>query len=142
LTVVMTMPLRRTRVLIVDDNEDLIYLYRRCLSGSRYNMASLSQGSTVLEEIETIRPDVIVLDLMLPDADGWQLLAELHEHPVSRDTPLIVCSVVREEELALALGATLCLSKPVQCQELIAALDQAMLTRAATRDRQATGRNA
>jgi CheY-like chemotaxis protein len=105
-------------------------------------MASLSQGSKIIEEIEAIRPDIIVLDLMLPDVDGWQLLAELHEHPASRDIPLIVCSVVREEDLALALGATTYLPKPVQCHQLIAALDQTTLMRAAAGDRQASGHSA
>jgi len=60
----------------------------------------------------------------LPDIDGWELLTNLREHPATRSLPVIVCSVVREEELALALGAARYVPKPVRRQEFIQALDQ------------------
>ena len=63
---------------------------------------------------------------MLPDIDGWELLAQFHEHPLSRSIPIVVCSVVREEELAFALGATVCITKPVRRREFTQALDQAL----------------
>jgi CheY-like chemotaxis protein len=76
--------------------------------------------------IEAIPPDVIVLDVMLPDVDGWNLLLDLHEHPATRSIPVIVCSVVREENLAMSLGAALYLSKPVSPRQFIRALDQVL----------------
>lgn len=133
---------RKARVLVIDDNQDLVHLYRRCMAGTAYEAVSVSLGSRAFESIEAVRPDVIVLDLMLPDVDGWELLAQLHEHPLSRGIPVVVCSVVREEELALALGAAVCLSKPVQCQQLIQALDQAMTSRAAAGSLPASDHNA
>jgi CheY-like chemotaxis protein len=66
-----------------------------------------------------------VLDVLLPDTDGWELLTYLHEHPATRALPILVASVVHGEELALALGATAYLSKPVRRQQFIQALDQA-----------------
>lgn len=63
---------------------------------------------------------------MLPDTDGWKLLSELRESPKTRDTPIIICSVIREEKLALALGATLYLPKPVQRLEFTQALDRVL----------------
>ena len=57
-------------------------------------------------------------------ADGWELLSHLREHPLMGSTPILVCSVVMEEELALALGADLYLPKPVERQPFIAALDR------------------
>ena len=80
----------------------------------------------MLGTVEACAPSIIVLDVMLPDMDGWELLAHLHEHPPTRSIPILVCSVVREEELALALGAKLYLSKPVRRQQFIQALDQAL----------------
>mgnify|MGYP005855118845 CR=1 FL=1 len=133
---------RKVTVLVIDDNQDLVHLYRRCMAGTVYEAASVPVGSRAFESIEMVRPDVVVLDLMLPDVDGWELLAQLHEHPLSRGIPIVVCSVVREEELALALGAAVCLRKPVQCQQLIQALDQAMLSRAAAGDLPASDRSA
>ena len=119
-------------VLIVDDNADLIHLYRRYVVGTRYDIVHTAQGQRVFEIAEASSPDVIVLDVMLPDVDGWELLADLHEHSATRSIPVIVCSVIREEDLALALGAALYLPKPVERQHFLQALDQA-LSQAATR---------
>lgn len=112
-------------VLVIDDNEDLVHFYRRYTSGTRYSITHLSEGSAVLETVEETKPDIIVLDVMLPDVDGWELLSHLHEYPASRAIPVIVCSVVREEELALALGAFSYLPKPVRRQQLLDALGRA-----------------
>ena len=60
---------------------------------------------------------------MLPDIDGWDLLTRLHENPDTRPLPVLICSVMREKELARALGARYFLSKPVQRQDFIVALD-------------------
>lgn len=113
-------------VLIVDDNPDMIHLYRRYAMGTRYHILHVDQGGHVFENIEAHRPDVIVLDVMLPDTDGWELLTHLREHPTTRSIPVIVCSVVREEDLALTLGAARYLPKPVQRREFIQTLDQVL----------------
>jgi CheY-like chemotaxis protein len=63
---------------------------------------------------------------MLPDVDGWELLTNLHEHHDTRSIPVIICSVVKRQELAAALGASLYLPKPVRRREFIQALDQVL----------------
>jgi len=113
-------------VLVVEDNEDLVHFYRRYTAETRYHIVHVAQGQRVFEAIESSVPDIIVLDVMLPDADGWELLAHLREHPATRAVPIIVCSVVREEELALDLGAALYLPKPVRRRQFVEALDQAL----------------
>ncbi|MCX7838272.1 MAG: response regulator [Anaerolineae bacterium] len=114
------------KVLVVDDNADLILFSRRYVQGTRYHIVPVREGARALETIQAVAPDVIVLDVMLPDADGWELLSHLHNHPATRAIPIIVCSVVREEELALALGAKLYVPKPVRRQEFIQALDRVL----------------
>jgi len=116
----------RVTVLVVDDNQDLVHFYRRCVAGTRYHIVHTGQGQNVLDMISELAPDVLVLDVMLPDIDGWKLLAQLHEHPDARHIPIIVCSVIREEALALALGAALYLPKPVMPREFTQALDRAL----------------
>jgi CheY-like chemotaxis protein len=111
-------------VLVVDDNRDLVHFYRRYTAGTRYQIDHVAEGRKVFERIGATVPDVIVLDVMLPDIDGWELLGQLREHHATRGIPIIVCSVVRQEELALALGAALYLPKPVRRQQLLRALDQ------------------
>jgi CheY-like chemotaxis protein len=112
-------------VLVVDDNDDLVHFYRRYTAGSRYRIVHVPFGKEALAAVEAHAPGIIVLDVMLPDVDGWELLGRLHENPASRAVPIIVCSVIREAELALELGAMLYLPKPVRRGELLAALDQA-----------------
>jgi CheY-like chemotaxis protein len=112
--------------LVVDDNLDMIRFYRRSTEGTNYRVVPVTRGQDLFEMIETAPPDVIVLDVMLPDVDGWNLLLDLHEHPATRSVPVIVCSVVREENLAMSLGAALYLPKPVSPRQFIRALDQVL----------------
>jgi CheY-like chemotaxis protein len=111
-------------VLVVDDNADLVHFLRRYTSGTRYHIVPAPDGQQIFQAIEESAPDVIVLDVMLPDVDGWEVLVNLHGHPATRSIPVIVCSVIREEELALALGAALYLPKPVGRRQFLGALDQ------------------
>jgi len=140
-TFYIALPSADVDVLVVDDNADLIHLYRRYVVGTRYRIVHAEKGQRVFEIIENSVPDLIVLDVMLPDIDGWELLARLHEHPVARAIPIIVCSVVREQDLALALGAALYLLKPVERQQFIQALNQ-VLSRVAARARLSPTNNA
>ena len=119
-------------VLVIDDNPDMLHFYQRCTAGSRYHVIHAAQGQRTIEALAASRPDVIVLDIILPDADGWQLLTELRHHPATESVPVILCSIVREEELARALGATTYLPKPVQYREFMRALDEAVSLAPAT----------
>ena len=113
-------------VLVVDDNEDLVSFYRSYVSGTAYEIRHVSHASQVFHAIDESKPHIIVLDIMLPDPeiDGWELLVHLHNHPSTRSIPVIVCSVVGQAELALALGASLYLPKPVRRRQFVEALNQ------------------
>lgn len=121
----------KVKVLVVDDNTELVHFYRRYTWGTRYQIVHLAEGRRAFETIEDSPPELIVLDVMLPDIDGWELLRQMRKHSATKSTPIIVCSVVRREELALALGATMYICKPVGYQQFVQALDQA-LTQVAT----------
>jgi CheY-like chemotaxis protein len=120
---------QRVTLLVADDNEDIIHVYRRYLERTRFRLVHVSTGEAVFEQIGLIRPDLILLDVMLPDMDGWEVLTRLHEQVETRSLPIIVCSVVRQEELALALGAVRYVPKPVRRADLIQALEQALARR-------------
>lgn len=115
-------------VLVIDDNMDMAHLYRRYLAGTRYYLQHVNRGEKAFEAIELYHPDLVVLDVMLPDIDGWDLLTRLHENPTTRPLPVMICSVMREKELAQALGARYFLTKPVQRQDFIQALDTVLQT--------------
>jgi CheY-like chemotaxis protein len=116
----------RVAVLVVDDNPDMVHFYRRCTAGTRYHILHAAQGQRTADAIEAVAPDIIVLDIILPDADGWELLEQLHKRPGTRSIPVIVCSIVREENLASAFGAALYMPKPVERSQFLRALDQTL----------------
>ena len=113
-------------VLVIDDNPDLVHFFRRYTTGTRYQIVHLAEGQQVWETIQEVKPNLIVLDVMLPDTDGWELLTDLRAQPATKIIPIIVCSVVRRAELALSLGASLYLPKPVGRRQFIEALDQVL----------------
>jgi CheY-like chemotaxis protein len=119
-------PREEVKVLAVDDNADLVALYDSYCAGTRYELIHVREGQRIFDEIRQHAPDLILLDVMLPDVDGWDLLLDLRANPATRSIPVIVCSVITDEELALTLGAVLYLRKPVWRGQLLDALDQAL----------------
>jgi CheY-like chemotaxis protein len=113
-------------VLVIDDNVDTLRLLQRYLSGSRYRFAGTSSPKEALRLAEQLVPQMIVLDVMLPELDGWELLGRLREHPKTCDVPIIVCTILPQEQLALTLGAAEFIQKPVSRNSLLTALDRQM----------------
>ena len=73
--------------------------------------------------VEKHSPRGIVLDVMMPEVDGWQMLGRLRRHPVTGHIPILICSIVSQEELAFSLGARGFLRKPVTRKNLLDALE-------------------
>jgi CheY-like chemotaxis protein len=111
-------------VLVVDDNLDTLHLFQRYLSGTRYRFVGIEDPASTLSVAASLLPSIIVLDVMLPGLDGWELLGRLREHPATRNLPIIICTVMPQEQLALALGAAAYLRKPVSREVLLSALDR------------------
>lgn len=111
-------------VLTIEDNEQVVQLYRRYLAGSIYRLVSVADAGKAVHAAVDERPAVITLDVMMPHRDGWEVLQALKVHPDTRGIPVIVCSVLREKELALALGAADFLTKPVSQHTLLDALNR------------------
>jgi CheY-like chemotaxis protein len=123
----LRLPYRAQRtVLIVDDNQDLLELFRRYLAGYPYQVMAAGTVDEGLALLGGTRPDAVVLDLMMPGRDGWEFLRAVREEPGLQDLPVIVCSVLHEPDLALALGAQDVLKKPVAAADLLAALTRVL----------------
>jgi CheY-like chemotaxis protein len=116
----------RLNVLVVDDNQDMIRFYQRSTEGTSYRIVSFEFMNDLNATILKVQPDLILLDVMLPNIDGWDLLMQIRANPDYRHIPVIVCSVVKEEELAISLGAARFISKPTHPQEFVRALDQVL----------------
>jgi CheY-like chemotaxis protein len=113
-------------VLVIDDNADTLHLLQRYLFGTRYGFTGTRDPGQALALAEELAVQIIVLDVMLPGIDGWELLGRLREHPKTRSVPVVVCTILPQEQLALALGAAAFIHKPVSREVLLSALDQQM----------------
>jgi CheY-like chemotaxis protein len=107
-------------ILIVDDNVGLIQLFRRYLAGHpRYQVFEASTGKEIIDHANLHPLHLIILDVMMPGQDGWELLQMVRNEPATATVPVVVCSVLNEPQIALALGASDCLIKPVTQDALL-----------------------
>lgn len=116
----------QVKVLVVDDNADVVHFYRRIVDGTPYQIIHVNQSHELQATLQAVQPAVVVLDILLPDADGWDLLVALRQSWGAHALPVIVCSVLGNDELAEELGATY-LPKPVYRQDFLKALDRAVI---------------
>ncbi len=111
-------------VLAIDDNVDALRMLQRYTSGTRYYLVGTQDPGEALNLAEKISPKIIVLDVMMPQVDGWRVLGRLRQHRLTERVPVVVCSILAQEELAFSLGASGFVRKPVTRQAFLAALDQ------------------
>ncbi|MHB0878598.1 MAG: ATP-binding response regulator [Anaerolineae bacterium] len=111
-------------VLVVDDNPKTLRLFQRYLEPHRYRVTPVQESADALRLVRELRPDAVILDVMMRGVDGWQVLQSLKTDPATRRIPIILCSVLDEDELAHTVGADLYLRKPVSQSALVAALVQ------------------
>jgi CheY-like chemotaxis protein len=114
----------RTTVLVVDDNEDAVRLLERYLNGHAYQVVGARSCEEALRLACDLKPQIITLDVMMPDRDGWEALQALKNHPATCHIPILVCSVLDEPELTFSLGAEEHLTKPISQERLLAALER------------------
>ncbi|MEO8392278.1 MAG: response regulator [Chloroflexota bacterium] len=113
---------RRALLVVIDDNEGLTHLLQRYLTDDAYSVMSVPNTEQGLEIIPQLQPDVIMLDLMMPGMDGWEMLQRIRTRSETRLIPVVICSVINDPELAFALGASHFVSKPVTREALLVAL--------------------
>jgi CheY-like chemotaxis protein len=111
-------------VLLIDDNVDTLQLLARYATGTRYHVTGTRDPEEAMELAEALSPEIIVLDVMMPQVDGWKVLGRLSHHPLMERVPILVCTILAQKELALTLGASGFVRKPVTRQDFLAALDQ------------------
>jgi CheY-like chemotaxis protein len=112
-------------VLVVEDDAHSVELLSVYLEGAGYKIAVARDGAEGLELARRLRPRAVVLDILLPRVDGWDLLARLKADPATADSPVVVVSMLDERGKGLALGAVEYLVKPVGREELLEALERA-----------------
>ena len=120
---------RRTKlstVLVIDDDPSVRDLLQRFLSRSGFRTESAEDGMSGLHAARNLRPDVIILDIMMPRMDGWAVISALKEDPDLADIPVIMLSMADDRTRGYALGATSYLTKPIDWEALDSVVKRAV----------------
>jgi CheY-like chemotaxis protein len=120
--VVVQMAAQGPTVLVIDDNEGLVTLLQRYLTDQACQVVAATDGIAGLSLAQELRPDAIVLDVMMPATHGWEVLQRLRADKRLSSIPVIICSVINNPDLAQALGASMFLAKPVRQDDILSAL--------------------
>ncbi|HEY6073202.1 MAG TPA: response regulator, partial [Anaerolineales bacterium] len=110
-------------VLAIDDDPQIVGLYERYLQDAGYRVIPLTDPSKAVERVTELKPFAITLDIMMPGIDGWQVLTALKSNPATRDVPVMICSIIEEQERGFSLGAADYLVKPILEEDLIRAVN-------------------
>jgi DNA-binding response OmpR family regulator len=106
----------------VDDDPSIVRLLRKCLEQEGLEVVTASDGAGCLLAIESRRPDLVVLDVMMPIMDGFQVLRVLREKPETRDLPVVLLTA-RKQDVDVARGwssgADFYLTKPLALDDLV-----------------------
>jgi signal transduction histidine kinase/DNA-binding response OmpR family regulator/HAMP domain-containing protein len=109
-------------ILSIDDDPQVITLYERFLKPYGYEVVALTNPALAVERARELKPFAITLDIMMPDKDGWQVLSELKKDDETKDIPVMICSILQEEEKGFNLGASEYLVKPFLHDDLANAI--------------------
>jgi signal transduction histidine kinase/FixJ family two-component response regulator len=109
--------------LVIEDDDLAANLLRVQLEENGFEVVRCSSAELGRAFLADRRPNVIILDILLPQTDGWQFLERLREEPEFAALPVVVVSIVADEHRGLALGAAQVLQKPVSRAELLAAME-------------------
>ena len=117
----------KKKILIVDDNSDLRKLLALVLKNSDYDTVEAATGSEALKQARATRPDLILMDLFMPDVTGDEAMAWLKADPLTRNIPVIVTTAFSygpHVNRAIAFGAAEVLYKPFHLKSLHAMLQR------------------
>lgn len=116
-------------VLVVEDDWTTKQLIANYLEKAGYSVISTEQGKQALTMIKIYKPDVIILDILLPDMNGWEILDKIKKGEDSQQIPVIVCSVLPEKERAFSLGAVDFIEKPISERVLVSRIKKLTMSR-------------
>jgi signal transduction histidine kinase/DNA-binding response OmpR family regulator len=111
-------------IVIIEDDPSAVRLLREYLEPAGYAVHAAATGPLGLELLRRHRPAAVILDVLLPGLDGWEILRQIKADPELSNVPVIIVTVVDEREIGLALGAADYIVKPIRRDALLHSLDQ------------------
>ncbi|WP_445385985.1 response regulator [Robiginitalea sp. IMCC44478] len=111
-------------ILVVDDDTPIRSLLRQELSDAGYNVKEAADGKAALDMVRVSKPDLIILDVMMPEINGFDVAAVLKNDPATMDIPIIILSIVQDKERGLKIGVDRYLTKPIDTEKLFHEVDE------------------
>jgi DNA-binding response OmpR family regulator len=112
-------------VLLIEDEPNIAEAIRFILSRDGWRVSTHADGTDAVPKVESLRPDVLILDVMLPGQSGYDILEQLRERPAFAALPVIVLTAKgqgRDRETAERIGANMFMTKPFSNAEILAAV--------------------
>jgi CheY-like chemotaxis protein len=109
-------------IAVIDDDPGVVNLYRRFLEKRNYRIVEIDNSEDVTAQVKIHAPSAILLDILMPDKDGWSIIKDLKQDPYTKDIPVIICSIISDKNRGFSLGAADYLTKPIVEGELVNAL--------------------
>ena len=115
--------LKKATILVVDDATPIRSLLRQELTEAGYHVNEAADGKLALDMVRNSKPDLIILDVMMPEINGFDVAAVLKNDPATMDIPIIILSIVQDKERGLKIGVDRYLTKPINTEELFREVD-------------------
>ena len=119
-----------SRILVIDDESIIGVILRHAFDAKGYETVVAEDGRTGMEMARAERPDAIVLDLMMPGVNGYEVLGEFHHSADLDDVPILVLTAVtlsQDRERCFAEGADAVMTKPFDPRDVVDAIDALMI---------------
>lgn len=118
--------MKKGKILVVEDEESLLMLERILLSSKGYTVTGVMNGKSALEEIAANKPDLVILDIMLPEMDGFEVCRLIKENPETRDIPVVMLTAKKSNQdvtRGMQVGANAYITKPFKSAMVIEVIE-------------------
>lgn len=121
--------IEKIKVLVADDDKNVIYIIKCSLTPDLFEIIEAANGKEALGMVFAESPDIMILDIMMPEMDGYKVCEELKEHDSTKDIPIIILSAkvsVEDKLKAMSMGISDYIVKPFDPRELEARIKMAL----------------
>lgn len=116
----------KKKILVVDDEQDIREIIKIALAQDGFQVLEADNGKTAIELAKKEKPDLITLDIMMPNIDGFQVAKIIKEDPTTVDIPIIILSVLSQDKNKFMQGIADYISKPFKPDELVTKIKEAI----------------
>lgn len=114
--------MEKNRILVVEDEESLLKLESILLSSKGYSVTGVMDGKSALEEVNANKPDLVILDIMLPEMDGFEVCQKIKENPETRHIPVVMLTAKKNSQdfaRGRQVGSDAYITKPFKSSKVL-----------------------